>query len=359
MKYVNKDYSNRQIHLGLVASCNKDDKCGLLYGFRKPPYYGGEEIFENKLFYFEKDPNIEIARNTLVSYLSYDYDGFTPKVDYVYPISSLVIHNDKRGTERADGVYHDDETWRLINEGILYFDYEPSREYCIHYPIISDNVCTIWRGLFGCGIYMKKEAVIYEMYKELSTIHDGWPTLETVTNVIVEFKKQIDSINAFEIIDTFEIMKIGRYISRPGRDDHYFVDLYQSLPNDDKFLSYLLPSKQENIFYDDNAYPSDGYRTGVLLMTEETMQAREKAKAEYSKEKHLAYLISDFFSNVTKTNERAEFLKKQIMKEFDVDRASEVASRFNGKMTDDFIALINKYNESTVIGPLETSPQII
>lgn len=356
MKYVNNDYSNRQIHLGLVASCNKDDRYGLLYGFRKPPYYGGEEIFENKLFYFEKDPNIEIARNTLVSYLSYDYDGFSPKVDYVYPLSTLVKHKDERGIRRADNVYHDDETWRLINEGIPYFDYEGGRNYCIYYPIINNGVCMVWRGLFGCGIYMKKEAVIYEMCNELISIDYGWPTLEAVTNAIIEFKKHIDSINAFEIIDTFEIMKIGRYISRPGRDDHYFEDLYQSLPNDDKFLSYLLPTKQENIFYDDNAYPSDGYRTGVLLMTEEAMQAREKAKAEYSKEKHLAYLISDFFSNVMENKERAELLKKRIMEEFDVDKASEVASRFNGKITDDFMAMINKYNESTVIGPLETSP---
>lgn len=118
MKYINKDYSNRQIHLGLVASCRKNNRFGLLYGFRKPPYDGKEELFENKLFYFEKDPLLEISENTLVSYLAYDYNGFTPKVDYVYPVSSLVKHKDERGVYRADDVYHDDETWRLINEGI-------------------------------------------------------------------------------------------------------------------------------------------------------------------------------------------------------------------------------------------------
>lgn len=44
----------------------------------------------------------------------------------------------------------------------------------------------MWRGLFGCGIYMNKEANIYEMYKELSSInYFGWPTLEEVTNTII------------------------------------------------------------------------------------------------------------------------------------------------------------------------------
>ena len=47
MKYIDKNYSNRQIHLGLVARCEKNDKYGLLYGFREPPYDGVRKIHEN------------------------------------------------------------------------------------------------------------------------------------------------------------------------------------------------------------------------------------------------------------------------------------------------------------------------
>ena len=43
--------------------------------------------------------------------------------------------------------------------------------------------------------------------------------------------------------------------------------------------------------------------------------------------------------------ERTELLKNQIMKEFDVVKASEITSKFKGEITDDFIALINEYNE--------------
>lgn len=355
MRYITKDYSNRRIHLGLVSSCKKNDKYGILYGIRKLPYNGKEQIYENKLYYFEKEDELEIEKNTLVSYLAYDYDGFIPQVEYVYPVSSIVIHNDERGTTyRGDGAYHDDETWRLINEGIPFFDYEPRNSCCIYYPLISGNVCTIWRGLFGAGLIETKESIVYEMYKELKSLeHAGWPTLEETTNAIIKFKEQIDSINAFEIIDTFQIVKICRFVSRPGRDDHYFEDLYQSLSNGDKFLSYLLPTKQENVFYDYNAYRSNGYKDDVQLLNEETRQVREKAKEEYSKEKHLAFLINDYFSEARDEIERLELLKNRIQEEFDVDNASKISSQFKGEITDEFISQLNEYNNSTVIGPID------
>lgn len=352
MKYV-KNQLNRRIHIGYIASCNKNDQYGILYGFREPPYNGIKSIFENKILYFEKPSEFVIEKNTLVSYLSYDYNGFSPKVDYVYPISSLVFHHDQRGTNRDDGVYHDDKTWQLINDGIPYFDYEPSRNYCIYYPIIDGDTCRIWEGLFGCGIYMQKEAVIYELYKELKSIKNtSWPSLEEVTNTIINFKEQIDRINASEIIDTFKIMRICRYVSRPGRDDHYFEDLYQCLPNDDKYLSYLLPTKQENVFYDNDAYRSDGYKDDVIILEDETKEAIQKAKTEYSKEKHLAFLINDYYENVMRDIDRVKELEIQLEDEFDIGNAYMITSRFKGEITDELIESINQYNSSTVVGSL-------
>ena len=356
MEYIN-EYSYRRVHLGLVASCKKGDLYGLLYGIRqihwdgkKKGFYDGGGRFENKLVYFEKSPELEITKNTLVSYLSYDYNEFnefSPKVEYVYPITSWIIHTDKRGTYRDDKVYHDDETWRLINEGIPYFDYEKSRQYCIHYPIIKDNVCTIYRGLFGCGMYMDKEAVIYEMYNELISINYGeWPTLEEIANTITTFKEQIDSINAFEIIDKFEIKKICFYKTIIGKDDQYWEDLEQKLPHDDKFLQFLLPTKRENVFFVVYAYRSYGYKNEEIFMKEETMEAIKKAKVYYSKEKHLAFLINDYFSDAIKKKNRAEVLKKEIEEEFDIINAKKITSLFKGNITDDFITLINDYNKS-------------
>ena len=353
MRYVHKDFGNRQIHLGLIAHCKKGSEYGLLYGFRKPKSNGNRSIFENKLFYFKKSLEDEIPSNTLVSYLSYDYDSFSANAEFVFPLSSMVKVSDQRGTRRDDDVYHDDETWRLINEGIPFFDYQYSRNYCIYYPIIEKNVCTIWSGVFGVGIYMNKEAEIYEMFRELDRLnYSGWPSFDEINNTINEFRKYINSINAFDIIDTFEINKRCSYHSRPGKDDYYLEYLEQKLPNDDKYLSFLLPDKSEQIFYDNNAYPSDGYVSGTFLQEEETMQAREKAKEEYSKEKHLSYLIFSYFSEIDKKREKSEELKSSIDKEFDIQNAKTILSKFEGYITDELIALIDDYNCSTVVTPL-------
>lgn len=353
MRYIDKSYGNRSVHIGLVARCNKNELFGLLYGFRKAPYKGREYIIENKLFYFEKDINLEIPNKTFVTYLSVDYNGFSPKADLVYPLSSIVMHRDERGICRADGVYHDDEAWRLINEGIPYFDYERCRSYCICYSIIENDNCIIYEGLFGAGIYMKREAEILEMREELKSLqYSGWPTLEDVTNKVIEFKKHIDSIKVNTIIDKYEIKKVTKYYSRPRKDDQYFEILDKCLPFQDKYLSYLLPTEQEELFYDDNAYRSEGYRDSVTLLEEETLEARKKAKETYSKEKHLAFLINDYFSDILKKKERSETLNQIIFNEFDISKASKVVSNFNGELTDEFIVLLNEYNESTIIGSL-------
>lgn len=345
MIYRDKDYSNRRIHLGLIAHCQKGCPSGLIFGLREPPYNGQYIFFENKLFFFDKESELEIQKYTLVSYLSYDYDGFTPKVDYVYPVSSLVIHHDERGSiYRDDEQYHDDETWRLINEGIPFFDY--GNGGCIYYPIIKGNICTVW-----CGLLKWKEASIYEMYRELTTInYRGWPTLNDVTDAVIRFKDYVDAIDHTKIIDTYKILKIGIYKNIPGKDTYYVEYVQYSLSSDDKYLSFLLPSKEEEVYYGDG--PSDKFREGKHILLSETLRARKKAKVEYSKEKHLAFLINDFFSNTKERKEKSESLKSDIYAEFDVDNADVIVSDFNGNITDEFLTLINEYNESTLVEPL-------
>lgn len=358
MKYIHKDCSNRKIHLGLISRCKKGEKWGLIYGFRVPPYNGLSTIHENKLFYFEKELDTEMDEHTLVSYLSYDYNGFTPEVDYVYPVSSLVLWHDQHKKERSDGIYHDDKVWQLINDGIPYFDYSYGRQYCIYYPIIKENICTIWRGLFGAGIYMNREAHVYEMTRELDRLHySGWPSIDDVSDEIAKIKVYLDSINAYEIIDTYRIEQRNIYHSKPGGDDSYAETTYWKLQSDDGFLNYLLPTKDELTFFDDNAYPSDGYTEGHFFLEEKTLQARNIAKKEYSKEKHMAFLIRDYFTNIEEKKNRSGSLMEALYDEFDIEGTSDIVNEFRGDITDNIKTLINEYNQSTVRGPLEVHPK--
>lgn len=332
MQYITKNFSNRQIRLGLVASCKKGNKYGILYGYYVP------------LVFFEKETSFEIPELTLASYLPCE-DSRCPKGEYVFPVNSLVIHKDVRSQKREDGVFHDDETWRLITEGVPYFDYACQLNYCIYYPIIENDVCTIWQGSYSCTEYVNKEVEIYEMYRELSSInYSGWPSLEDITNTIKEYNTYIDSINAHDIIDTFEITRHGIHHNIPGKDDYYTDEIFYYLPNDDIYISQLLPTKRIDLLGNYDALPREGFRSGTFLLMDETMQARKKAKSEYSKEKHLACLISNYFLENIKKRERAEYLKKEIESEYDVENLSKIVAQFKDEISDEFIALINEYS---------------
>lgn len=349
MIYVNKFNSNRRIHLGLIARCNRGENNGLVYGFREPP----QGNYEHKLLFFQKKPDMEMKEHTLVSYLSYDYNGFNPQVEYVCSVFSLMVWHDTYDKERADCIYHDDKVWNMLDEGIPYLNYDDSNglKFCIYYPIINGNVCTVWRGRFCAGY---KEFRIYETMKELNDLNfQGWPSVEDVSEKIAQIIEYIESINAYEIIDTYRIEQRNTYHSKPGGDDSYAEHTYWKLQSDDGFLNYLLPTKDELTFFDGNAYPSDGYKDGHFLLEEETIHAIDTAKKKYSKDKHIAFLIRDYFATIEEKKEQSIKLKKTLFDEFDIDRVSEIVRKFSGDITDNIKALINEYNDSTVIGPLE------
>lgn len=352
MKYLtNLWQSNRSVHIGLVAKCEKFDDYGLLFGFRKAPYGDSKQkAREHKIFYFEKDPNSKIESNTLVTYLSYDYNSFSPKAERVYPLDELISHHDKGGVLREDGRYHDDVTWRLINEQKPFIDYF-DRNCIIYYPTIENERCFIWEGSWGVGMYWNIEGYIYKMWDEIMKTNckgwTFWPSLEETAKKISEFKHYIDSTNAFDIIDTYVIHRKEWYQSRQGKDDDFFnIDIIPHLHSDDKYLQSLLPLEKSEDYIE--VSPGEGYhyKNGTYFLEEETKAAINKAKLEYSKEYHLAYLIRDYFSEVNNKELRLTRLYKDIYYQFDVEYADAVLDKFRGRIDDvRFRILLDKYNE--------------
>lgn len=352
MKYLtNLWQSNRSVHIGLVAKCEINDNYGLIFGFRKAPYGDSKQkATEHKIFYFEKDVNFKIERNTLVTYLSFDYNPYSPKAERVYPLAELISHHDSGGIIREDGRYHDDETWKLINEEKPFIDYY-DRDCIIYYPTIEDDICYIWEGLWGVGMYWNIEGYIYKMWNEILKTNckgwTSWPSLEETTEKISEIKHYIDSINANDIIDTYEILRKEWYQSRQGKDDDFFhIDIISNLQSSDKYFQYLLPLEKDEDYIE--VPPGEGYKykNGVYFLEEETKAAKDKARLEYSKEKHLAYLIRDFFCEANEQELYLTRLYKDIYYQFDVENANEVLDKFRGKIDNiRFRILLDKYNE--------------
>lgn len=352
MKYLtNLWQSNRSVHIGLVAKCEKFDDYGLLFGFRKAPYGDSKQkAREHKIFYFEKDKNFEIERNTLVTYLSFDYNSFSPKAERVYPLVELISHHDNGGILREDCRYHDDVAWRLINEEKPFIDYY-DRDCIIYYPTIDNDTCFIWEGLWGVGMYWNIEGYIYKMWDEIMKTNckgwTFWPSLEETAKKISEFTQYIDSINANDIIDTYEIHRKEWYQSRQGKDEDFFhVDIVPHLHSDDKYLQSLLPLEKNEDYIEVSPGERHNYKNGTDFLEEETKAAKNKARLGYSKEYHLAYLIRDYFSEVNNKELRLTRLYKDIYYQFDVEYADAVLDKFRGRIDDvRFRILLDKYNE--------------
>ena len=349
MKYLtNLWQSNRSVHIGLIAKCDKLNDYGLLFGFRKAPYGDSKQkAREHKIFYFEKDVDLEIEKNTLVSYLSYDYNTFSQKAERVYPIEELISHHDNGGIKRDDGNCHDDVTWKLINEEKPFIDYY-DRNCIIYYPTIENDICYIWEGLWGIGMYWNIEGYIYKMYDTIKNInYEGWPLLEDTIEKINEFKNYIDSVNANDIIDTYEVRKIEWRQSRPGKDYDYFnTDIISSLDSDDKYFHYLLPLVNDKGFIEIPPGDNYKYKNGDYLLEEKTNTAKDKARLEYSKENHLAYLIRDYFRKFYEEKLYITNLQNDIYYQFDIENANAVLDKFRGRIDDiRFRMLLDRYNE--------------
>ena len=342
--------SNRSVHLGMIAKCNYNEKYGLLLGFRKPPHVPGQETreVEHKIFYFEKELKFVIKENTLVSYLSYDYDNFSAKAENVLPLTDLIIHHDRRTKFREDRVLHDDEAWNLINEAKPFIDYSINdRECVVYYPIIEDDICYLYDGLWGIGLYWDKEAYIYKMFTDIRETHyAGWPSFEQTIVIINEIRNYVESINAEEIINTYTIERHEEYFTRPGKD-YNFYDIYRVsiLRTEDKYLQFLLPSKGELIEHDE-VTSLHGYRIGVFPLKEEAEAAQEKAKSIYSKQNHFAYLLRDFFMSEKEKELTVKTLNMEIPYKFDIVNAEKVINRFQGTIDDQhFVRLLDDYNQ--------------
>ncbi len=350
MRYLDMGLSNRSVHLGMIAKCNYNQNYGLLLGFRKTRHVPGKKTreVEHKIFYFEKDLNLVIKENTLVSYLSYDYDNFSAKAENVLPLTDLVIHHDRRTKFREDRALHDDETWNLINEAKPFIDYSFNDRNCVvYYPIIEEDICYLYVGLWGIGLYWHEEAYIYKMFKDIRETHyAGWPSFEQTIVIINELRNYVESINAEEIINTYTIERHEEYFTRPGKDfDFYDIYKVSILRTEDKYLQFLLPSKGELIEHDE-VTSLHGYRTGVFPLKEEAEAAQEKAKSIYSKENHFAYLLRDFFMSEKEKELTVKTLEMEIPYKFDIVNAEKVINRFQGTIDDQqFMRLLDEYNQ--------------
>lgn len=338
---------NKRFHLGIICRCVSGEDIGIIHGVKRHPYNGVQEVYEQKYFYFSKDINYVLPCYAIVFYYSTDYDDFDAEAEYVCPYESIKMKVDTRGTyrpyngSRGGGAYHDDECWHHIISGIPYLNVSP---YCLVYPVIEEErfcegqYCYLIETVFSSleDYFIRCCVGIEDCMSDYQ--EHNYDNLSTFIEKTVSY---INNLDIDKIISEYSIVREESLCRRPGKDDHYFIYRSSYLNSEDEYLKSLLPVKRDLIDYDlDWSSASDEDNSGIYYLQEETESVRNNAKATYSKERHLAFLIEKFLKNkednIQKLNELQKSLHNFLIPEEGID--------FSNCGPECYIDLIEKFN---------------
>lgn len=294
---VIKSKLSNSLKLGIIRHCNNGFTIGVIQTWDSTQIY--------RFYIFNKATDYVLSPNTLVVFSTHNQEK---QVNYVTPLDSLKVCHDWKTSLRDNGFYYSDPVWKNMLARVPFVDYEQDRLITIYIPEDNSNKMPfpiIQSTLSGLDKH------IFELYMEIKRIEDFDLNYINLSKFISEKQKYIDSLSIPEIVSQFKAMRIERLERRLGRDDHYYVDYFQTLPFEDSYLRFLLPTKTENISFDNNWTSSDEDNSGVYLLENETKKLQEEALKRYSKIKHLSFLIDEKY----RSHFEGEIKKTKILDE--------------------------------------------
>lgn len=184
--------------------------------------------------------------------------------------------------------------------------YNNTNHVCVPIKLINENDKFIFDHGDGflSVLYCKTKHNVYAnwIYNGMTIIRhclnndkDG---CKSIIEEINEIEESINHFNKNQTLEKFRIMNKETFLSRPGKDDYYFVDKV-STQFEDKYIDSLFPTINECI-YKDYGY-CEAHTMAIELddseYDEEVKQLVEEAKQKYDKDKHRLYLLCEKLSN--------------------------------------------------------------
>lgn len=289
-----------QLTLGIIRFCAENFTLGVIQSWDKYSQY--------RLFTFNKDRKLELSENTLVAFVKSSQNKF---VNHVIPIDNFIRTSNFKGFDkRYNGHLYSDEVWENIiscNPIISLSEYLIM--ICIPVYNKDDNsISIIENSLSGIDKY------IFNLHEQLIKIPNINLDYEDLAKFISEKTKYINKLNIKKIVSKYTVIQITTFLQRPGKDDQYYVDKSYNLPHKDPYLSYLLPTKVENVFADDNCSSSTYEdKDSKILLVDETKRLQEQALTRYSKKDHIAFLINKYYNDFYANKIRKINLQNQIL----------------------------------------------
>lgn len=304
--YYNKDYNDivpykknilvqkKQIELGMILQCDGRDSFGILIG-----------LFGDKLYYFDKTANFDMARFQIVSFILDENDP--NKATYVIDIDRFeIVGNEDRTIKRPDGVYCSQTQWKAMQIGIPFI--AMSRHLsCIYVPADNNE-----RDIYYEAILRSPYVHVYDL-RSYALALSFIPDIE-VSDIKLEIRRLKQYINKFDlkkVINSYKVNKKGVFQRRVGRDDHFNIITTRTVDSKDSYVCSLLPIGEDLSYYDTSHEESNYDYIDELA----TMEGKENALALYDKEEHFSFLLKEYIDNHYDINKKCSDynLKLKIM----------------------------------------------
>lgn len=123
-------------------------------------------------------------------------------------------------------------------------------------------------------------------------------------DVVNEIVFQVQNLNIDDIISSYHT-DVNEWVkTKVGGDDTFYSDINTSILYTDPYIETLLPSIHSS--YKESAYTSKWDYTDVDKIAKEDELNREKARAMYSQEKHIRFLLKHFIASLQEASTLVE-----------------------------------------------------
>lgn len=340
MRFIEVSTCLKRMHIGKIVSCKIGESKGVILGLSQVKVFDGEGIYKKKYFLFDKNEKFTFAEGCMVTFLV-DVHKKEDNATNIIDLKELETLYNHRGIYREGLGYHDDVVWEHLVGGIPYIDFEKGRHAYIVLPIKQNDTIYIHEGVLS-----GQEHIAYELFYELQHKSDKrWTDYTNMAQFIKQALEYIDKMKVDKLISEYTICREEYLKRRPGHDDHYIITKICNLKTVDPYLNYLLPSKNEIIFFDDNWSSNvDEDNSGTYYLEEETLAAQRRARENYTKFNHLSFLIMDEMKKNNEEYEQICLLEKRLEEIFDLGDLQKQVN-WNNKLPDNIIDIVQQINK--------------
>lgn len=317
--------SGHVLQIGKIHRNKQNEDFGILIGHILEGF--NKEYYSTpKLFYFKKHNHTTYKEGDFVLYEISDLENYEVLV-YEH-IENILYSEDQSRERRSDGLYHSNDEWNFFQQGVAFVHNSGHGHLSAYVP---KSITELKNEFIYSPLYSIELETFYSLRLIKELVPHLNPSLDDVVTKLEEIWNQVNRCNIIEVLNTYNVRKWGYYKRIVGKDDYFCFGTDRTIDSEDSYINSIVPLKSESDTYDD--YDKDFNYTDE----EETSKNKELALKQYSTKKHKAFLIKEYFDNITQDNLQYKGLQDSITnsyslgqkKSFDYYDYKEVINEYN------------------------------